>query len=187
MSDVETPHYDIITKAGSIELRDYAPIILAQVDVAGKRSQAISDGFRILADYISGNNAQSQKMAMTAPVQQQFNQLMTQPEQKESDDSTWTVSFVMPSEHPINALPQPQRQDIELEAVPAKRWLAIRFSGTTSDNNVFQHEKELEQYINDHQIATRGTFKYAFYNAPWTLPTKRRNEVMIEVEHPPAS
>lgn len=71
MSDVEQPSYQVVDRQGAIEIRDYAPMIVAQVTVTGQRQAAISQGFRQLADYIFGNNLPAQKVAMTAPVIQQ--------------------------------------------------------------------------------------------------------------------
>jgi hypothetical protein len=68
MSNVEQPDYKLITSEENIEIRDYSPMILAEVEVSGERKQAIREGFKILADYIFGNNTSNIKMEMTAPV-----------------------------------------------------------------------------------------------------------------------
>ena len=60
--------------------------------------------------------------------------------------------------------------------------IAIQFSGTHSKGNIAKHKKQLIQYIEENQIQTIGTPKYAFYNPPWTLPFMRRNEIMIEID-----
>lgn len=67
MSLVEQPDYKLVLSKGEIEIRDYAPMIAAEVEVSGERKLAISEGFKILADYIFGNNISNEKMAMTAP------------------------------------------------------------------------------------------------------------------------
>ncbi len=71
MSDVQEPSYQLVARQDNIEIRDYAPMIVAQVTVTGERQPAISQGFRQIADYIFGNNQPAQKVAMTAPVIQQ--------------------------------------------------------------------------------------------------------------------
>ena len=71
MSDVQEPSYQLVERQDNIEIRDYAPMIVAQVTVTGERQPAISQGFRQIADYIFGNNQPAQKVAMTAPVIQQ--------------------------------------------------------------------------------------------------------------------
>lgn len=71
MSQVSEPKYTVISSEANMEIREYAPILVAQVTVTGEREPAISAGFRLLADYIFGNNEGSQKIKMTAPVVQQ--------------------------------------------------------------------------------------------------------------------
>jgi len=61
MSNVEQAKYNVVESSGSIEIRDYAPKIIAQTEVAGERKEAINQGFRLIADYIFGNNTSAQK------------------------------------------------------------------------------------------------------------------------------
>jgi len=184
MSDVEKPEYEVLSSNNFIEMRKYAPMIIAEVEVKGTRDQAIGNGFRILADYIFGNNIAQKSIAMTAPVQQQNHEkiAMTAPVQQQSDGDMWKVSFVMPSAYDLDTLPQPKNKKVKLKHIATKHFLAIRFSGTNSDRNVEAHQDKLMLYVQDHKFKTTGTPKYAFYNPPWTLPFMRRNEVMIEVD-----
>jgi hypothetical protein len=62
VSNVEHPKYTLVERSGAIEIRDYAPMIVAEADVKGERREAISKGFRIIADYIFGNNTAAQKV-----------------------------------------------------------------------------------------------------------------------------
>jgi len=184
MSDVEQPDYEIIALEQNIEIRRYSPMIIAEVEVEGERKDAISNGFRMLADYIFGNNTVQQDIAMTAPVQQQANKKisMTAPVQQQSSGEAWKVSFVMPAEYSLEVLPKPNNEDIKLKEIPEKQFIAIQFSGTNSSNNIARHEALLMQHIEESKIKTVGSLKYAFYNPPWTLPFMRRNEIMIEID-----
>ena len=184
MSDVEQPAYTVVSSQDDIEIRRYAPMIVAEVQVNGERGDATGKGFRLLADYIFGNNTVRRDIAMTAPVQQQgqFQKIaMTAPVQQQASDRFWTISFVMPSEYTMQTLPKPNNDKVKIRNVPAKRYIAIRFSGRNTDSNVREHEAKLMAYIAQNNIKVSGSAKYAFYNPPWTLPFLRRNEVMFEI------
>ena len=169
MSDVEKPKYQVTSLADSIELRSYDPMIVAAVQVNGKRKEAIGEGFRILADYIFGNNTLEQNISMTAPVQQQ------------KKSNFWTISFVMPKMYTLKTIPKPNNKEVILNEVPAQKFIAIRFSGTNSDDNIVQHERTIFNFIKQNKIKVMGESKYAFYNPPWTLPFMRRNEIMMQI------
>jgi len=184
MSDVETPNYEVVKSQGDIEIRQYDPIIIAEAQMKGEREDAIGDGFRLLADYIFGNNMAQQDIAMTAPVQQQESTkiAMTAPVQQQSTGDDWQISFVMPSEYTMDTLPKPFNGRVTLKETPAKTFAVITFSGTNSDENMKEHQKQLMEYVSSNDLSVIGTPKYAFYNPPWTLPPMRRNEVMIEIQ-----
>ena len=183
MSNVEKPDYKVIQSEQNIEIRQYEPMIIAEVEVDGKREDAIRDGFRLIADYIFGNNTVEQNISMTAPVQQKENQkiAMTSLVQQQLAGKSWQISFVMPSKYSMDSLPVPNNNRVRLKKILTKIFVVIEFSGTNSNENVTEHEDQLMSYIEANQINIIGSPKYAFYNAPWTLPFLRRNEVMIEI------
>ena len=183
MSNVEKPDYKVIQSEQNIEIRQYEPMIIAEVEVDGKRDDAIRDGFRLIADYIFGNNTVEQNISMTAPVQQKEKIAMTSPVQQQLAGKSWQISFVMPSEYSMESLPVPNNNRVRLKEILAKKFVVIEFSGSNSNENVIGHENQLMNFIEANQINIIGSPKYAFYNAPWTLPFLRRNEVMIEINH----
>ena len=184
MSNVEKPDYKVVKSEQNIEIRQYKPMIIAEVEIDGKREDAIQDGFRLLADYIFGNNMVEKVISMNAPVQQKENNkiAMTAPVQQQLIGKLWKISFVMPSKYSMNSLPVPNNNRVRLKEILAKKFVVIEFSGTNSNDNVNEHENQLMNYIEGNQIKIIDSPKYAFYNAPWTLPFLRRNEVMIEIK-----
>jgi DNA gyrase inhibitor GyrI len=184
MSNVEQAKYDVIETHGAIELRDYDPMIVAVVTVPGDREKAIGDGFRLIADYIFGNNISSRKVSVTAPVIQQPNEkiAMTAPVTQQGGEGLWDVQFVMPSDYTMQTLPKPNNPDVILKEIAGKRFAVIRFSGLARANSLAAHTKELEAFILENKLQTVSEPTYAFFNPPWTLPFLRRNEVMIEIK-----
>ena len=183
ISNVEKPDYKVIQSEQNIEIRQYKPNIIAEVEVEGKREDAIGDGFSLIADYIFGNNKVKLDIAMTAPVQQQESKkiAMTAPVQQQSNGESWQISFVMPSEYSMESLPEPNNDRVRLKEILTKKFVVIEFSGTSSNENINEHENKLMNYIAANKLKIIGSPKYAFYNAPLTLPFMRRNEVMIEI------
>jgi hypothetical protein len=68
----EEPKFTLVEKDQAFELRAYAPKIIAEVVVDGDMREASSKGFRLIADFIFGNNTaqsgKSEKISMTTPV-----------------------------------------------------------------------------------------------------------------------
>jgi effector-binding domain-containing protein len=183
MSLVEQPSYTVIRSFGDVEVRDYPPMIVAEVEVSGERKQAINAGFRMIADYIFGNNSPSKKIPMTAPVTQQAgeNIAMTAPVSQQSAGGAWRVRFVMPSGYTLETLPTPNNAAVKLVVVPAERFAAIRFSGLAGDEAVARHKQRLFDRLAEQALAPQAEAVMAFYNPPWTLPFLRRNEILVKI------
>jgi hypothetical protein len=182
-SNVEQPQYRVVDRNGNIEIRDYAPMIVAETEVTGERHEAINRGFRVIVDYIFGNNTVAQKVPMTAPVTQQSSAgiAMTAPVTQQSVGNAWRVRFIMPSKYTMETLPKPNNPAVELKQVPVKRFAVIRFSGSRGEDSLKSRTKELNAFVSAKKFTPLSEPTYAFYNPPWTLPFLRRNEVMVEI------
>ncbi len=183
VSRVEQPKYAVVESDQSIEIRDYPAMIVAQVDVTGTRDKAIGDGFRIIAEYIFGNNLSSKKVAMTAPVTQQANEkiAMTAPVTQQGGGDSWQVRFIMPASFTMATLPKPKNPAVQLKEIASKRFAVIRFSGLAGEGSLKRQTDLLTEFVSARKLSAVSAPTYAFYNPPWTLPFLRRNEVMIEV------
>jgi hypothetical protein len=65
---IETPTYKLLEKKGNIEIRLYAPMVIAKTLVEEDYDSALSQGFRRIANYIFGGNEKDMSISMTAPV-----------------------------------------------------------------------------------------------------------------------
>lgn len=175
------PAHTVETRDGDFEIRRYAPMLAAEVTTSGDRNTAISAGFRLLADYIFGNNTKRQSIEMTAPVTQQQSEkiAMTVPVTQQPAGRDWIVRFVMPQSYTLETLPKPNDPRVRIVAVPEQRVAAIRFSGRSTDDNLAQHRAELEAWMKARGLAASGDPTAAFYNPPWSLPFLRRNEYLV--------
>ena len=184
MSQVEQPTYEVLGSTGPIEVRAYPSMIVAEAAVAGERKAAIGEGFRLIAGYIFGGNAASQKVAMTAPVLQErvAEVHFKGKDAQQPKDGVWVVRFVMPRKWTLATLPGPRDPRIKLVTRAAATFAAIRFSGLAGDAAIAKRTGELEAYVARNKFETVGAPILAFFNPPWTLPFLRRNEVMIEVK-----
>ena len=183
MSKVEIPKFRLLSTHDNIEIREYNAMLIAEVEIVGEREEAIGQGFKILADFIFGNNIDNNKIKMTAPVIQQPSKKikMTAPVIQQPSDKGWKVSFVMPSSYSIDTLPKPINNKIEIKQIPENKMVVITFNGKNEEKNISKHEAKLMDFITKNNLKCVKAPIYAFYNPPWTLPILRKNEIMFEI------
>jgi hypothetical protein len=180
---VEEPSFSLSAKIDDLEIRDYAPTVIAEVDATGDAVGARFSGFSPLADYIFAKERSGPEIAMTAPVTQSARETiaMTAPVTQQGAPSGWTIAFTMPSSYALDALPTPANSKVRLSNVPARRLAVIRFSGVASEAIMRQQAERLLTAVASAGLTATGAPIYAFYDPPWTLPFFRRNEVMVEI------
>jgi hypothetical protein len=161
---LEEPTYEVLLTVGDIEFRRYDPYMLAEVTVDGDSQDRRA--FQILAGYIFGDNDESEKMNMTAPV-----------ETRGSD-----YAFVMERKYSLDSLPQPNDQRIRIVERAGRIVAALRFSGRWSQGNIRKHEQALADTLAGMDVRTTGAPELARYNSPFTPWFLRRNEIIVPVD-----
>lgn len=178
----EEPLYVHEDDLGEIEIRRYGPRIAAQTSVQGDGQEARSEGFRRLAGYIFGGNHRNTKIAMTAPVAQHGEKIaMTAPVAQTHNGGTGesVIRFYMPSKWSMDTLPEPDDSSVTVMEVPAQRFAVLKFSGDRSATAVTAKSAELLTALHGTGFTTDGPPVAWFYDPPWTLPFRRRNEVAV--------
>ena len=203
---IEEPKYEVRTSQAPFELRHYAPTLIAQTLVEGDMDAASNKGFRLIADYIFGNNIaaasepgsdpnakQAAKIAMTAPVivePQSSKIAMTAPVTLEPQTASvagaqaWRVHFVMPSQYTLANIPKPNNSAVTLHELPSKYMVVHRYSGFNTVARVQEKTDETLAWAKQQSLKVVGTPQLSRYDPPWTLPMFRRNEIMVEVAAP---
>ena len=192
---IEEPKYEVRTSQAPFELRHYAPTLIAQTIVEGDMDAASNKGFRLIADFIFGNNLaadseQAAKIAMTAPVTvepQSSKIAMTAPvtiEPQLGSAQQWRVHFVMPSQYTLATIPKPKNSAVTLHELPSKYFVVHRYSGFNTVARVQEKTDEALAWAKQQSLKVVGTPQLSRYDPPWTLPMFRRNEIMVEVAAP---
>lgn len=174
----------------NIQIRRYESLILVETPMGG---EGRNGAFGRLFQYISGENIKQSKIPMTAPVFMDSKEEegtetsekipMTAPvfmDEKESAERM--MAFVLPSEYTMESAPLPKNENVSLREHINYDVATIRFNGTLSDNNIQKHKDILMAWLSENNYTVAGSYQYAGYNAPYTLPWNRRNEVLIPVD-----
>ncbi|WP_199873113.1 heme-binding protein [Ideonella sp. A 288] len=183
---IEEPDFEVLRRVGDVEVRQYAPYIVAEVFIPGPADGAVSDAgnaaFPILAGYIFGKNKGARTFAMTAPVTQTpvpVRLPMTAPVTQSAAAGGHLVQFVLPKGLALADAPEPVDERVRLREVPARRLAAITYSGFWSVANDREHLDKLTDALRAANLAWTGEPVYSRYNAPFTPWFLRRNEIWL--------
>ena len=174
-SAAEEPPHTLVLSDGDFEIRDYPALTIAEVTVRADRNAAGNAGFRKLAGYIFGGNAERQKFEMTAPV------IEARAESEGGSGESWTIRFVMPHGSTLAKMPKPDDRTIRMVEAPATRYAVLRFSGVAEDGSTAAKTAELEAILKARGLNAAGPPLIAQYNPPWIPGFWRRNEIMIPI------
>ncbi len=187
----QEPAYAVLHRSGGVEYRQYDPYLVAETVVAGSADfdGAGAEGFRRLFKYITGANTGQAKITMTVPVSQAAPSekiAMTVPVQQVNSASGWRIAFMLPAQYTLDTAPTPTDSRVRIVAMPGKLTAALRYSGRWTESNYHARRDELMRILVAAGIKPLAEPRLARYNAPFSLPFLRRNEVLIEVNKVPA-
>jgi hypothetical protein len=197
---IEEPAYEVLRSDGPFEIRRYAPMLVAETWADGDMDEASNKGFRLIANFIFGNNQrhdsdQAAKIAMTAPVTVEPQPtamanaapMTVEPQSAEAGLATvqrWRIHFVMPRAYTLASIPKPRNEAIQLREIPAKVFAVHRYSWLNTQGRVQEKIQETLQWTQRSSLQVIGSPQLARYDPPWTLPMFKRNEIMVEISAP---
>ncbi len=184
---IEEPAYEVIRTIDDVELRQYAPYVVAEVRIEADAEEAGNLAFPILAGYIFGKNKGEKKFEMTAPVTQvaapqrlEMTAPVTQTAVPGAAGS-YVIQFVLPKGVTLASAPEPLDPRVRMREVPASRIAAIRYSGFWSQANYAEHLDKLRTVMKTAGVDTTGEPVFSRYNPPFMPWFLRRNEIWLTV------
>jgi hypothetical protein len=93
----------------------------------------------------------------------------------------WTVSFMMPARFTKDSLPAPRNGAIRFVEAPPSRQVVERFTGLPATADLAERAEALRVWAEGQGYEVTAGPHYYFYDAPMTLPWKRRNEVAFTI------
>ena len=170
--NIEEPSYTVLnSKPSRIEIRQYDAMLIAETTARGAYAQATNSGFRTVAGYIFGDNADNRSIAMTTPVMQQ----------PDGEDGFF-MRFMLPAQYSLDALPKPNNAAVTLLEVPKRTIGVISFTGFWTERKAETFTQTLRGALEQDGYTILSVPQFARYNPPWTPPWMRRNEIWMEVQ-----
>lgn len=157
----------MIRRIDTVELRQYAPYVAAEVVLDATSNDAGSRAFPILAGYLFGMNKGERKLAMSAPVTQA------------AVPGGMLVQFVLPKGVTLESAPEPLDPRVQLRLAPASQRATIRYTGRWSQAKHDKHLGTLQAALAAASVATPGQPVLARYNSLMTSWFMRRNEIWL--------
>ena len=190
----ETVPYTVVARLDDVELRRYPSTVRVET-VAPSENAA----FRRLFRYISGANETDTDVSMTAPVEVNRRDPespvagpvapspgrsvpMTAPVETIDVEDGVRMAFYLPADFDLGSAPRPVDERIELVAAPERTLAVRRFSGRPTDERVRRETDDLLSTLERAGVDTADDPVFMGYDAPWTVPFLRRNEVAVEVD-----
>lgn len=165
---IESADYQVISKDGDFEIREYKPMMLVSTTLKGAELRNNS-AFQRLFGYISGSNKDGQKISMTSPVFSSY------------DPEAYTMSFLIPKDVAEKGAPVPTDDKVKIEPMEGGPFAAYRYSGYSNSEKIKEAEQKLTEWIKAKGLATKGEMLSAGYDPPYTPGNLRRNEVLIRL------
>lgn len=163
--------YKVLESSQDIEVRQYSSLVMAEVDYKGSRDEAIKNGFSEIKDYLKGQNASDDRVKVNIPVWQE-----------ELINGVWRIAIALDGSYTISSAPKPTNSNISLTNIPARKYIAVTFSGEVTAESLDRNIKELVEYanLNKFNLSTKPVF--AFYSSAYTPSALKKNEVMFELK-----
>ena len=201
----ESVPYERLRTVDGVEIRRYPETVTIETTASDERT-----AFGRLYRYLSGVNVTGQSVSMTTPVETRGESRPTTPvrsgavdhdgdgidaatadgadharpdatDDSATDDGT-RMAFYLPADYDPETAPKPIDPAVELRVEPATTVAVRPFSWVAPEWRVGRMERQLLSTLRREGIAPAGEPFLLRYDAPWTPPFMRRNEVAVAVD-----
>ena len=182
--EIESPNYEILENLNNeVEIRKYPATkwVSAKMSLTMNKNEVTEDRktmFRQLFRYITGNNTDKKKIAMTSPVKMDY---------RSKDDKTivknssceMSMGFYVPAELNDNT-PMPMRENMCIQEIPEMIVAVSQFSGYASIDDYMEHRDIILRSLGAEKAKNYDSVNLltAGYDPPFKLCC-RRNEVWL--------
>lgn len=179
-----TPEYVVLAECEGYQIRQYPTFIIAETPMSPRytpglgpteieTASAMGKSFNSLAGFLFGKNEDSKAMKMTTPVILNKYQ------------SEQTMSFIIGEYESVEDVPKSLSDSVTLREQVGKVYAVSEFTGYVTQGEAKRQREKLLSMLSRDNVAlspdAATSYKCMIYNGPSTLPTLRRNEMMIEV------
>ena len=157
---LETPKYTVGKTIGEdCEVRTYEAYAVAELN----EKRPDGDAFNILAAYLFGKNSEDKAMAMTMPVEM----------------ADGAMAFVLPKADALQP-PAPTDDKVVIGERPARTVVALPFPGVATPEEIERQRSKLADVLKAEGLeAADDSYTVLQYNSPFTIPWRRRNELVV--------
>lgn len=172
-----SPQYTVVERGSATggkgdvrwEVRQYSELVLAATP-SKSEAQGRDGSFMRLFRFITGNNAEAQKIPMTTPV---FFR---------GEGSSETMSFVMPEKDGKKpSPPSPTDEKVRIEKRPGGTYAVLRMGGRRRADREKALER-LQSAVAQSAWVGAGQPEFASYDPPWIPRILCRDEVFLPVK-----
>lgn len=169
-SSYESVEYRVLESDGPFEVREYPDLMLVTTPME-IQSQGNDGSFGRLFQYISGENDDGRKVAMTTPVFME----------EVGGNSRGQMGFVIPKDVADSGTPNPTRENVQLRKRAGGQFAVLRFAGRINQDSRVEMEKKLRLWMESKNLAGETVGEFAGYDPPWTPGPFRRNEILVRL------
>jgi hypothetical protein len=179
---LEGPEFVEVSKANNYVVREYPESYWSATTVLGKNlDDAGSEAFMRLFRYISGANAEGQKIEMTAPVL-----ASVIPGDGPFCEENFTYHFYLPREFQTNP-PEPTEETVTNVKLPPLSVAVAEYGGWSNEREVISKGRALFETLREDNVPFNSEMFYtAGYDSPFRL-IDRHNEIWVALEDASAS
>lgn len=181
-----TPSFRVVSSGPDYEIREYPSLLVAEARMSKGSADGLTEveaasvmgqSFNSLAGYLFGKNETSTKMEMTTPVVLD-----------KGGDAEESMSFILGEYTSLDEVPKPSAALSEVVALREARgglYAVTEFSGYATQGECRRQFRKLTDFLIRDGVPraedTKSEYKVLIYNGPTTIPSLRKNELLIEI------